>query len=260
MSDYEIFKQIVLDGAYHNNLLLIYSWLDDALDITSFVVSFFCHKVPQRKTIVLAPKTELVWVKKGLSNHLDYPLCVIDKKLLPEERAEQVKIASVILLTPQMLYNELLRGCIIPDDIALIVVFNPNFSPSKRPLKQLTKIVLQSQTSFRIFGLSNTINSVEELKEICKILNITKIEHYEAQEELIYNSNKAQLRTVPLSRELFEFSLELSKTIEEYVRFFERYKIANPLSIRKRLKAFIREVQDNFAADEQEIIIQKALE
>lgn len=258
MENYDLFRQLLLDAVNNERTLLLYPWFFDPVDLVAFISRFFVHKYPTKKCVFLAPNKDLRLIKSKLIKHIEYPISIVDKHLVPSERVEHVSMASIVILSPNIFYNELLRGSISPEDLALIVVFEPSFPASKKPLRELFKIVFQTENNSKLFVLDSDINTSEELIELCKLFKITRLESLFSDDYGM--PHKALLRIVPLSEQLFSFVFELSKTLEEYKQLFQQYDVVDLLFIRKHLEDFISHIKSSMPVEFQDVVIQKGIE
>jgi len=258
------YSQIILGTLVKDNTLLIFPQYIDLNPIFSLLFRYFKDKDPQKKIGIILNKAESVTIFKDFidSHTSQMPIEYIKSTQSLDSRKEKYSKADILLITPQLLRNDILRQMISPDNFVFLFFTDAILIKGKHAAAQLMEIFQQNSIFVRTAGLiQERVQEVEKLEEICEKLLITKIEYIEEKNQInsFYKSLEEKI-TVPINKSMYEFCFEINRYIKEYQLFLKEKGINKPLSVRKEFPDFVLSLRKHYDYDQQQILIRKAIE
>lgn len=258
------YSQIILGILIKDNTLLIFPQYIDLNPILSLLFRYFKGINEQKKIGIILNKSESISIFEEFVNQhsLDISIKKITSNLSLESRRKNYAEGEILLITPQLLKNDILRQIVSPDDFAFLFFSDANLVRGKHSSSQLIEIFQKNASLVRIAGLiQEKFQMVEELEEVCEKLLITKIEYIEDKEfsSSFYKPQEEKIE-VPINKPMYEFCYEINRYIKEYQNFLQEKGVNRPLAIRKEFPDFIMSLRNKYNYDQQQILIRKAIE
>ncbi len=259
------YSQIILGTLVKDNTLLVFPHYIDLNPILSLVLRFFKEKEPDKKIGIVLDKSESLSIFKEFIDHYSTQINIslLSSTLALEKRKRMYDEGEILVVTPQLLRNDILRQMISPESFAFLFFANAGQVKGKHASVQLMEIFQKNALFVRIAALvQERINSVEDLTEICEKLLITKIEYIEEKDQKVSSLYKTfeEKITVPINKPIYEFCFEINRYIREYQSFLEDKGINKPLAVRKEFPDFVISLRKEYDIDQQQILIRKAIE
>lgn len=258
------YSQIILGTLVKDNTLLIFPQYIDLNPIFSLLFRYFKDQDSKKKIGIILNKTESVTIFKDfIDSHTSQMLIEHIKSTQSlDSRKEKYSKADIVLITPQLLRNDILRQMISPDSFVFLFFTDAILVKGKHASAQLMEIFQQNSIFVRTAGLiQERFQDVEELEEVCERLLITKIEYIEekTQNNSLYKPLEEKI-TVPINKPMYEFCFEINRYIKEYQLFLKEKGVNKPLSVRKEFPDFVLSLRKYYDYDQQQILIRKAIE
>ncbi|MHA1199774.1 MAG: hypothetical protein ACTSQF_10640 [Candidatus Heimdallarchaeaceae archaeon] len=258
------YSQIILGTLVKDNALLVFPQYIDLNPILSLLFRYFKDKEPQKKIAIILNKSESVSIFQEFinihSSQINFSQIKSSQSL--ESRKDKYCKGEILLITPQLLKNDILRQMITPEDFAFLFFSDAILVKGKHASAQLMEIFQENAIFVRTAGLvQERFQSTEELEEICEKLLITKIEYIEEknQPSSLYKPLEEKV-TVPINKPMYEFCFDINRYIKEYQVFLKEKGVKRPLAVRKEFPDFVMSLRKEYDSDQQQIIIRKAIE
>jgi len=164
----------------HNTLIILPTGLGKTL-IALMTCIELLKKEPTKKILFLAPTKPLVEQHlKYFKDNLD-PLFadmqILTGQIKPESRKKIWEESSIIFATPQTIANDLKKNLYNLKEIILLIEDEAHKCIKNYSYNLVAKICLRDSPNARIIGMTASPGSTKEkITEICKNLNIEKIE------------------------------------------------------------------------------------
>ncbi len=176
-----LYQQTILGtAARYNTLVVLPTGLGKTAIAFLLAAQRFNH-YPNSKVLILAPTKPLCeqhWLT--FKNHLDLPeesFTLFTGDVKPERRAELWKSGKVIISTPQGLQNDLINQRINLQEVSLLVFDEAHHATGDYAYVWLARQYAGLSKYSRILALTASPGSdLEQIKEICKNLQIEKVE------------------------------------------------------------------------------------
>ncbi|MCE7741706.1 MAG: hypothetical protein GOP50_04550 [Candidatus Heimdallarchaeota archaeon] len=258
------YSQIILGTLVKDNTLLVFPQYVDLNPILSLLFRYFKEKEPQKKIGIILNKAESTSIFqefiKIYSSQINFSQIKSSQSL--ESRRDKYTKGEILLITPQLLKNDILRQMITPEDFAFLFFSDAILVKGKHASAQLMEIFLKNAIFVRTAGLvQERFQSTEELEEVCEKLLITKIEYIEAKEQpsSLYKPLEEKV-TVPINKPMYEFCFDINRYIKEYQVFLKEKGVNRPLAVRKEFPDFVMSLRKEYDSDQQQVLIRKAIE
>lgn len=258
------YSQIILGTLVKDNTLLVFPQYVDLNPILSLLFRYFKEKEPQKKIGIILNKAESTSIFqefiKIYSSQINFSQIKSSQSL--ESRRDKYTKGEILLITPQLLKNDILRQMITPEDFAFLFFSDAILVKGKHASAQLMEIFQKNAIFVRTAGLvQERFQSTEELEEVCEKLLITKIEYIEAKEQpsSLYKPLEEKV-TVPINKPMYEFCFDINRYIKEYQVFLKEKGVNRPLAVRKEFPDFVMSLRREYDSDQQQVLIRKAIE
>lgn len=258
------YSQIILGTLAKNNTLLLFPSYIDLNPIISLLLKFYKETVSNKKIGLILNKTASFQILHDFieTHKKTFVISEFKSSQSLEFRKQKYEESEVIVITPKLLRNDILRQIISPDSFSFLFFTDAKLVKGKHSSAQLMEIIQQNSIHVRIAGLvQESIQSLEELEQICENLLITKIEYIEEKEQVssLYKNPEEKV-TIPINKQMYDFCFEVNRYIKEYQAFLKTKGVEKPLSVRKEFPSFVTSLRVRYDFDEQQILIRKAIE
>ncbi|MFX1488513.1 MAG: DEAD/DEAH box helicase [Promethearchaeota archaeon] len=228
-------KNIVNSCKTKNSLVVLPTGLGKTI-IGILLIAHSLKKYPKAKILVLAPTRPLVSQHKAsCEKFLDIDLEKIISftgRVSPEKRILLFKTSKVIISTPQVINNDLMRGRYDLSKVALIIFDEAHKTKGRYSYNLISKEYLNTCSDPLILGLTASPGkNYERIQEICNNLFIENIifRGYEDEDvkDYIYEID-TYLNLVSLPTDILEISQVWHNLFTKFLRFFIDRKLINP--------------------------------
>ncbi|MFX0106462.1 MAG: DEAD/DEAH box helicase, partial [Candidatus Hodarchaeota archaeon] len=231
--DYQ--KNIVINCKNKNSLVVLPTGLGKTI-IGIILISNCLKKYPRAKIIILAPTRPLVSQHKvSCEKFFDVDLGEITSftgKIPPEKRILQYRNSRIIISTPQVIKNDLVRGRYNLTQVSLIIFDEAHKTRGNYAYNFISKEYINTCTDPLILGLTASPGKdYERIQQICDNLYIENIifknyQDYDVK-DYIYDIDTF-INLIDLPIELRELSAVWNNLFEKYLRFFIKNSLIAP--------------------------------
>ncbi|UCD01435.1 MAG: DEAD/DEAH box helicase [Promethearchaeota archaeon] len=231
--DYQ--KNIVLNCKNKNSLVVLPTGLGKTI-IGIILISNCLKKYPEAKIIILAPTRPLVSQHKAsCEKFLDINLEKITSftgKIPPEKRILQYRSSSIIISTPQVIKNDLMRGRYDLKQVSLIIFDEAHKTKGNYAYNFISREYVNTCTDPLILGLTASPGKdYVHIQQICDNLYIENIvfKNYQDKDvkEYIYDIDTF-INLLDLPIKLREISAVWYNLFENFLRFFIKNNLIAP--------------------------------
>ncbi len=231
--DYQ--KNIVTNCKNKNSLVVLPTGLGKTI-IGILLISNCLKKYLKAKTIILAPTRPLVSQHRAsCEKFLDIDLKEITSftgKIAPEKRISLFQSSRIIISTPQVIKNDLMRGRYNLKQVSLIVFDEAHKTKGNYAYTFISEEYVSTCSDPLILGLTASPGKdYDRIQQICDNLYIENIvfKNYQDKDvkDYIYDIDTF-INLVDLPIELRELSAVWYNLFEKYLRFFIKNKLITP--------------------------------
>ncbi|MFX1532566.1 MAG: DEAD/DEAH box helicase [Promethearchaeota archaeon] len=218
-----------------NSLVILPTGLGKTI-IGILLVANSLKKYPKAKIIILAPTRPLVSQHKAscvkfLNINLE-EITSFTGRISPEKRILLFRNTRIIISTPQVIINDLLRGRYDLKHVSLIVFDEAHKTKGKYSYNLISKEYIRTCSDPLILGLTASPGKdYERIQLICDNLHIENIvfRNYEDEDvkEYIYDVD-TYINLVTLPTRVLELSQIWQNLFNKFLRFFIDRKLINP--------------------------------
>ncbi|MCY3411407.1 MAG: DEAD/DEAH box helicase [Candidatus Heimdallarchaeota archaeon] len=183
-----IYQQILFAEAVKQNSLII---LPTGLGKTIIMIMIIAHflKNSEGKIIIVAPTKPLIdqhlsSFKKFL-NIEDELIILMSGSLSPQSRVSLWKSGRIIVATPQIVRNDIVRGIVNLTEVSLICYDEAHRAIGDDPYVLSAEVYAQKNLSGRIVGFTASPKDKEKLREIVQNLSIEIIKYMDEKNDKI---------------------------------------------------------------------------
>ncbi|MDH5400877.1 MAG: helicase-related protein [Candidatus Heimdallarchaeota archaeon] len=176
-----IYQQIITTEAIKNNLLVV---LPTGLGKTIIMVMVTAHilkKNPNSKIIITAPTKPLVnqhlETFRSLLNLDHLKINMLSGTIQPVSRIEIWSYSNVIICTPQVLRNDLLKDNVNLESVKLIIFDEVHRAVGDDPYVFSANFIIQNNYREKILGFTASPGNKDKIHEIMKNLYLNKIQY-----------------------------------------------------------------------------------
>jgi len=231
--DYQ--KNIVTNCKNKNSLVVLPTGLGKTI-IGILLISNCLKKYLKAKIIILAPTRPLVSQHRAsCEKFLDIDLKEITSftgKIAPEKRISLFQSSRIIISTPQVIKNDLMRGRYNLKQVSLIVFDEAHKTKGNYAYTLISEEYVSTCSDPLILGLTASPGKdYNRIQQICDNLYIENIvfKNYQDKDvkDYIYDIDTF-INLVDLTIELRELSAVWYNLFEKYLRFFIKNKLITP--------------------------------
>ncbi|TET61599.1 MAG: DEAD/DEAH box helicase [Promethearchaeota archaeon] len=231
--DYQ--KNIVTNCKNKNSLVVLPTGLGKTI-IGILLISNCLKKYLKAKIIILAPTRPLVSQHRAsCEKFLDIDLKEITSftgKIAPEKRISLFQSSRIIISTPQVIKNDLMRGRYNLKQVSLIVFDEAHKTKGNYAYTLISEEYVSTCSDPLILGLTASPGKdYDRIQQICDNLYIENIvfKNYQDKDvkDYIYDIDTF-INLVDLTIELRELSAVWYNLFEKYLRFFIKNKLITP--------------------------------
>ncbi len=218
-----------------NSLVVLPTGLGKTI-IGILLIANCLKKYPKAKIILLAPTRPLVFqhkasCKKFLDVHID-EITSFTGKIPPERRIFLYKSSRIIISTPQVIKNDLMRGRYDLTTVSLIIFDEAHKTKGNYAYNFISREYIDTCTDPLILGLTASPGKDNEhIQQICDNLYIENIlfknYHDEDVKDYIYDI-EIITNLINLPGELIELSTIWYNLFEIYLKFFVKNQLISP--------------------------------
>lgn len=231
--DYQ--KNIVTNCKNKNSLVVLPTGLGKTI-IGILLISNCLKKYLKAKTIILAPTRPLVSQHRAsCEKFLDIDLKEITSftgKIAPEKRISLFQSSRIIISTPQVIKNDLMRGRYNLKQVSLIVFDEAHKTKGNYAYTFISEEYVSTCSDPLILGLTASPGKdYDRIQQICDNLYIENIVFKNYQDKDVKNyiyDIDTFINLVDLPIELRELSAVWYNLFEKYLRFFIKNKLITP--------------------------------
>ena len=231
--DYQ--KNIVINCINKNSLVVLPTGLGKTI-IGILLISNCLKKYPKAKIIILAPTRPLVSQHKAsCEKFLDINLeeiTLFTGKIPPDKRILLFQSSRIIISTPQVIKNDLIRGRYDLTQVSLIIFDEAHKTRGNYAYNFISREYLNTCTDPLILGLTASPGKdYERIQQICDNLYIENIifksyQDYDVKDYIFDIDTFINLIDLPI--ELRELSAIWNNLFEKYLRFFIKNSLIAP--------------------------------
>ncbi|MFX0136593.1 MAG: helicase-related protein, partial [Candidatus Hodarchaeota archaeon] len=231
--DYQ--KSIVIKCRNQNSLVVLPTGLGKTI-IGILLISTCLKKYLKAKIIILAPTRPLVSQHKAsCEKFLDInpvEITLFTGKIPPEKRILQFQNSRIIISTPQVIKNDLMRGRYDLTQVSLIIFDEAHKTRGNYAYNFISREYINSCTDPLILGLTASPGKdYERIQQICNNLYIENIifKNYQDKDvkDYIFDIDTF-INLIDLPVELRELSAIWNNLFEKYLRFFIKNSLIPP--------------------------------
>ncbi|RLG14992.1 MAG: hypothetical protein DRN66_00520 [Candidatus Nanohalarchaeota archaeon] len=140
------------------------------------------EKFPDKKVLVLAPTKPLAEQhKKSLEDLLEYDMnkiCLLTGLKSPEKRKEDYESHQIIIATPQVIQNDIIKSVVSLDDYSILIFDEAHRATGNYAYTFIAKRFLSGNTKDKILTAltASPGSNAEKINELCATLFIENIE------------------------------------------------------------------------------------
>ncbi|MFX1479817.1 MAG: DEAD/DEAH box helicase [Promethearchaeota archaeon] len=218
-----------------NSLVVLPTGLGKTI-IGVLLVSYRLNKYPKAKIIILAPTRPLVSQHKASCErffNIDLEeIASFTGKIPPEKRISLFKDSKIIISTPQVIKNDLMRGRYELNEVSLIIFDEAHKTKGNYAYNFISEEYIKTCTDPLILGLTASPGKdFERIQEICNNLYIENVVFKTYQDkdvkDYIYDID-TYINLIDLPVKLRELSAVWYNLFEIYLRFFIKHKLIPP--------------------------------
>ncbi|MFX1568376.1 MAG: helicase-related protein [Promethearchaeota archaeon] len=228
-------KNIVNSCKNKNSLVILPTGLGKTI-IGILLVSNCLYKYPKAKIIILAPTRPLVSQHRGsCEKFLDIDAEEITSftgKIPPEKRILSFRTSKIIISTPQVIKNDLMRGRYELNQVSLIIFDEAHKTKGNYAYNFISEEYIKKCTDPLILGLTASPGKdFDRIQQICDNLYIENIVfknyHDKDVKDYIYDID-TYINLIDLPVKLRELSAVWYNLFEKYLRFFIKNNLIPP--------------------------------
>ncbi|MHA2089170.1 MAG: DEAD/DEAH box helicase [Promethearchaeota archaeon] len=218
-----------------NSLVVLPTGLGKTI-IGILLISRVLKKYPKGKTIILAPTRPLVMQhKNSCEKFLDIEsekIISFTGKISPNKRMHFFKNASVIVSTPQVINNDIMRGRYDLKQVSLIIFDEAHKTKGRYSYNFISKEYVETCNDPLILGLTASPGKdYERIQEICDNLKIENIVYRSYEDEDVINyihDIDTFINLVDLQLKIIELSQVWQNLFQNFLEFFVDRKLITP--------------------------------
>ena len=218
-----------------NSLVVLPTGLGKTI-IGILLIAHSLKKYPKAKVVILAPTRPLVFQHKASCEkflNLDSEdIISFTGKISPEKRINLYKNSKIIISTPQVINNDIVRGRYDLRQVSLIIFDEAHKTKGNYAYNLISKDYIETCSDPLILGLTASPGKdYERIQLICDNLHIENIVFRNYQDEdvkdYIYDID-TYLNFVSLPARLLELSQVWYNLFKKFLEFFIDRKLINP--------------------------------
>ncbi|MFW9901852.1 MAG: helicase-related protein [Candidatus Thorarchaeota archaeon] len=228
-------KNIVTSCKNKNSLVVLPTGLGKTI-IGILLISNCLYKYPRSKIIILAPTRPLVSQHRdSCERFLDIDseeIASFTGKIPPEKRILSFRNSKIIVSTPQVIKNDLMRGRYKLNQVSLIIFDEAHKTKGNYAYNFISEEYIKGCTDPLILGLTASPGKdFERIQEICNNLYIENVifKTYQDKDvkDYIYDID-TYIHLIDLPINLRELSAVWYNLFEKYLRFFIKNNLIPP--------------------------------
>ena len=233
---YRQYQSNIVNSCLNKNSLVVLPTGLGKTIIGILLIDLALKKYPSSKIIILAPTRPLVSQHRDscekLLNIDPEEIILLTGKISPEKRIFLFKNSKIIISTPQVIKNDLMRGKYDLTQVSLIVFDEAHKTKGNYAYNFISKEYIDTCNDPLILGLTASPGkNYERIQEICNNMYIENIifKSYEDEDvrDYIYDID-TYINLVSLPIKTVELSAVWYNLFEKFLRFFIKNKLLPP--------------------------------
>ncbi len=228
-------ENIVRSCKTKNSLVVLPTGLGKTI-IGILLIAHSLEKYPKGKIIVLAPTRPLIIQHKSSCEkflELDAEKIIsFTGKISPDKRIHLFKNSNIIVSTPQVINNDIVRGRYDLTQVSLIIFDEAHKTKGRYSYNFISKEYIETCNDPLILGLTASPGKdYERIQEICDNLQIENIVYRSYEDEDVKNyihDIDTFINLVDLPTKIMELSQVWQNLFQGFLRFFIDRKLINP--------------------------------
>ena len=233
---YRHYQNNIINSCKNKNSLVVLPTGLGKTIIGILLVAYSLKKYPRAKAIILAPTRPLVSQHKAscekFLNINSEEIISFTGKIPPDKRILLFEKAKIIISTPQVINNDLIRGRYDLRHVSLIIFDEAHKTKGNYSYNLISKEYINTCNDPLILGLTASPGKdYERIQLICDNLHIENIvfRNYEDEDvkDYIYDID-TYINLVALPTRMLELSQVWQNLFSKFLRFFIDRKLINP--------------------------------
>tara|TARA_Y100001980_G_C14556690_1_gene349406 strand:- start:17848 stop:19629 length:1782 start_codon:yes stop_codon:yes gene_type:complete len=224
------FQLKALDSILSSSTLLVLPTGSGKTPIEFMAIAEKLAENPSKKALLIAPTNPLLSQHFNDANMiLNIPtesIVMVNGGINWEKRAEMMKNAKLVLATPQVIRNDVIRGSINLTDYCFLVIDEAHHATGKHAMSQVAELYLKDSDGESILGATASPGSTEKaIVNLSEKLNIKNIFSMERSNPLIspYTSElESKFIILELPLKIIQLAEPLKKWLDEMVGKLQR--------------------------------------
>ena len=207
-----IYQQKILNRAIYNNTLVVLPAGMGKTVIATLLIAYYLNKHTEQngtittKCIFLTPTKPLVIKRSGmLKEKLSIPECILFSmgNIQNIRRVKLFHQAAVLVMTPNVLLNDLNNGLYDLEKVSLIVFDECHRATGEHDYVKIPELYFSQQSDGRLLGLTTSLGNKKTAEKVCENLRISTIEGgttYNKELSQYHPAKRLEWRMIPLPR------------------------------------------------------------
>mgnify|MGYP000285864859 CR=1 FL=1 len=239
--EYRKYQATIVEKCLKGNTLVVLPTGLGKTIIAAIVAAHRLSKHPDSKCIMLAPTRPLVnqhcEIFKSVLNLPTHEINAITGTVKPQNRTNILNSSKVVLMTPQILENDLIAGRCDLSSVSLIIFDEAHRAIGNYPYVYIAKEYMKQAKYPLILGLTASPGSKrEKIEEICKNLYISQIEsrtEYSPDVRPYIHPIYIEWKTVKLPPDFLKIKILLEILLKEKLKILKEYGYLESLDTKK---------------------------
>jgi len=249
--EYRKYQAAIVEKCLKGNTLVILPTGLGKTVIAAIVTAHRLLKYPDSKCFVLAPTRPLVnqhcEIFRTVLDIPSHEINVITGTVRPQNRVNILNSSKVVLMTPQILENDLITGRCDLRPVSLLIFDEAHRAVGNYPYVYIAKEYVKRAEHPLILGLTASPGSKrEKIEEICKNLYISQIETRTEQSSDVkpyIHPIYMEWKTVKLPTDFLKIKILLETLLKEELKILKEYGYLESLDIKKTSRKNLLELR-----------------
>jgi len=235
-----IYQQKILHNTIYNNTIIVLPAGMGKTIIATLLIAYYlnrhtkksgkittkCIFLTSTKPLVIK-RTAILKEKLTIPEHINFIIGTIPN----EKRTKLFQKATILIMTPHVLYNDLINGLYDLRNVSLIVFDECHRATGDHVYVKVANVYFLQKSDGKILGLATSLGNKRTVREVCDNLKITAVEGRTVQDDDIssYHSPKKQeWRMVPLPKLFQDMRTILEKQLYKFIEGLAKKNVQVP--------------------------------
>lgn len=253
-----IYQQKILGNVIHNNTIIVLPAGLGKTIIATLLIAYHLNKHAGQngsintKCIFLTPTKPLVLKRMAmLQERLTIPehIKLIIGAIPNKKRAKLFQEAKVVVMTPNVLYNDITHDLYDLKNVSLIVFDECHRATGKHAYVKIANQYFLQKSDGKVLGITTSLGNKRITEEVCNNLKITKIDDRKTHDNeiSIYVSQKRiEYYFIPLPKLFQDMRMILEKQLYKFIEDLAKKSVNFPDDPRKITLKQLVELQDEY--------------